>query len=265
MSLLKYYSTDNDGELSKAVQWYGQALDIAERLGTDTEKGDLYHTLGVIYRLAGDPRSEEMHNKGLAIEAGLGRPDKMADHLGSLGQIYQERQEQDEAVVMFERAIRLNENLGRNAPLANQYGRLGTIYMARKDYQKAETNLLKSRELNFESGRRDRLAIDYGNLGRVYFAAGNMEEAQANYQNSASIHDQLLRRSATTSIAQNHRLGMANAYHALGLIEFTRTDDRANRQRAKEYLEGAAGLFKILGLTEKEELVRSQLDGYARQ
>jgi tetratricopeptide (TPR) repeat protein len=70
--------------------------------------------------------------------------------------------------------LKLNEELGRKEGMANQLGNIGIVYQNKGELDKALEYYGKALKLNEELGKKGGIAAELGNIGNVYKIKGEL-------------------------------------------------------------------------------------------
>src|SRR6185369_6565205 len=78
------------GEYSKAIPYYTEALEQAEKLGYKNGMSGSYNAMGKTYKTQGDyPKALIAYSKGLALDQELKVPESVAIAYGNIGDVYE--------------------------------------------------------------------------------------------------------------------------------------------------------------------------------
>ncbi len=181
-----WYHMDQ-GFYDTALEYYLKGLKMAEKRA-DTS-GIIYICLnmGTLYGQIDRPdESLESYLRSLRLSSLINHKIGMASSY-SIGIIYQNRGEYEEALRYYTEAIPACIELGRKDDLANIYNNMSNVYMLLKQFDKAVQILRPSIRLSIEEGNRRQLGIGYANLGKTYELMGRLDSAQYYYQISEQI------------------------------------------------------------------------------
>jgi CHAT domain-containing protein/uncharacterized protein HemY len=137
------------GKVAESLEKFKTALEIANRIGLQSDKILLNNLLSQIY--VGLGQNETALNYALVAK-------KLSDEsqdkslrgtsTNSLAGIYQFQGNYPEAIELFEESIKLGEESKQNALVVLSYQRLGGIYLELSDLNRAEKTYLKAIELS---------------------------------------------------------------------------------------------------------------------
>ncbi|MBI5825681.1 MAG: tetratricopeptide repeat protein [Chloroflexi bacterium] len=142
----------NTGQIFKAIQYYNQALEIAQEAKNRAGEGAWLSNLGVTYGDLGNARK--------AIEF------------------------QELALVIFREIGDRKGEAANLTGLANRYSQLGD---GRKAFERYEQALLIDREIGDRSGE----SIDLENIGHLLLSLEDYQKAKENYQQAIQIADEI--------------------------------------------------------------------------
>jgi len=166
------------GELDKALEYYGKALQLDEELGSKAGMAADLGNIGNAYQTKGEfDKALEYYGKALKLNEELGSKAGMAADLGNIGNVYQIKGELDKALEYYGKALQLNEELGRKAGMAIGLGNIGIVYKIKGELDKALEYYAKALQLNEELGRKEGMAKQLGNIGIVYKIKRELDKA----------------------------------------------------------------------------------------
>ncbi len=187
------------------------------------------------------PLSEKQHRvaaiKGLLTEyeaLPVERQDRRTEMrlLDRLGVLLSAQGNYKEALLQFQRAVKLAEGLGDRASVASLLHRLGMRYQAIGEYDKALQCYKQSLRIAEEQSDSSLVASSLHQLGTLYQALGEYEQALQYYDKSLRILEQL-----------NDRLGIANSVGQIGILYHAQGAYR----EAQSKFEHALRIFEELG------------------
>lgn len=127
--------------------------------------------------------------------------------LGSIGRVYQDEGNFDEAIEMYEQSIKIGENLGDKGIIAFAYHHIGEIYQLKGDLDKAIDTQAYALKIYKEIDEKGGVALALHQLGIIHQRRGNFEKAIKIYNQSTKMFDEI-----------EDKSGIAMALHALGII-----------------------------------------------
>jgi tetratricopeptide (TPR) repeat protein len=196
------------GRLDEADDWYRQAIQIREELGSRALLATDYHELGMVAQARGRlSEADNWYRKALAISEELGRRLQMTGTYHQLGINAQDRGQLDEADDWYGKALAIRQELGDRPGMLASYHQLGMAAQDRGQLDKADDWYRKALAIEEELGDRSNMAKTYQGLGINAQTRGRLDEA-----------DDWYRRSLATSEELDNRRGMAVTYAQLGLL-----------------------------------------------
>ena len=189
----------NSANYNTAIGYHTRALNLAiiHRL---TEHIIISkNNLGVVYR-----RTDQIipalryHQEALTEaealqERNLTNTRSLAVAYNSMGNVYLTMDQYDDALVMFNNALKIEDSLNNKLGMAINNNNIGGIFEERKDYQKAleyyKTSLTYNEEINSATGK----LICHNSIGGIYNKMNDIENAEIYLSNvieeSESLND----------------------------------------------------------------------------
>jgi tetratricopeptide (TPR) repeat protein len=150
----------------------------------------------------------------------------------------------EEAVMAYEKVLRLGGIHKNKALLAIAYSNLGLVYKTQGQLEKALECYQKALVINEILGRNTSMSINYGNLGNVYKTLGMLDKGIEFHQKALLIDERLGRKK-----------GMAEDYANLGVVHKL----KGNQAETKRYWNMSIELYREIN-SPTEKLVQSWLD-----
>jgi tetratricopeptide (TPR) repeat protein len=201
-------TTQDQGQLDEADDWYRKSLTIKEELGDRPGMAATYHQLGITAQQRGRlDEADNWYRKALAIEEELGDRPSMASTYHQLGMTAQDRGQLDEADNWYRKALAIEEELGDRPGMALTYHGLGMTAQDRGRLDEADDWVRKSLAIEEELGNRPGMARLYHQAGITAQDRGQLDEADNWYRKSLAIEEEL-----------GNRPGLALSYGQLGLL-----------------------------------------------
>ena len=217
---------EDQGEYEKALEYYGKALEVAERvLGNDHPlTATTYNNMAGVYKAQGDyEKALEYYGKALEVaERVLGNDHPLtATMYNNMALVYQAQGDYEKALEYYGKALEVRERvLGRDHPYtATAYNNMAGVYKAQGDYEKALEYNRKSLEVRERVLGRDHpdTATTYNNMAEVYRAQGEYEKALEYNRKSLEVRERVLGRDHPDTAATYNN--MAVVYEAQGEYE----------------------------------------------
>ena len=184
------------GEYEKALEYYGKALAIRERvLGTDhPDTAATYNNMALVFRAQGEyEKALEYYGKALATrERVLGpeHPDTATTY-NNMALVYRAQGEYKKALEYYGKALVISERvLGTEHPsTAAMYNNMAVVYRAQGEYEKAldyygKALAISKRVLGPE---HPDTATTYNNIAGVFRTQGEYEKAMEYYERALIV------------------------------------------------------------------------------
>jgi signal transduction histidine kinase len=235
------------GNYSKELECYTNALKIREELGDDRDVSQTLNSIGNSYFIQQEYdlaldyylRAKELRSK---IKDRRGE----AVMLNNIGNIHLAKDEFKEAEKAYSTALDLNTAEGNRAGIGTNLYNLGLVSEHMEELGKAKNYYLKAlnvrREINSVSG----IATVYNSLGDVYQKQGDYQQAIRHYQHAQDAARTIKGR----KWVQDSYEGMAQTYERMG-------DYRAAYDTYKQYTSLKDSLFSEESKTQIKNVTRS--------
>ena len=169
----------SQGDLAKAVFYYGKAADCFAREGDHTGLAHVLGNLGSAYRRSGEwDKAVEHCYKSLKTFEEKGDDLGTAQMTGSLGRIYADMGEQELAARYFEKSLSDFQRLGDKRSAAWVQDRLGRIAGEKKDWDRALCYFHQALSLFQELGQESSQGLVLANIGSLYLQMGEADAAR---------------------------------------------------------------------------------------
>jgi signal transduction histidine kinase len=206
---------NNKAEYDKALVFYFQSLDIAEKYNHIDQQGYAYQSIAEIYRKNKQtlPKALEFIKKSLEIFEKEQNKNGLAFCYLILGRIYKEQQKYDLAIENYDMARNLWEKMNYDNPIANVDFEVGIIYKEQKNYKKATTYFARaSRTFDKLNNIRGKILI-INQLSNISLTNKELDSALIYVRDAL----QLAQKSGITEL-------VADSYHLLVTIAITEKD-----------------------------------------
>jgi tetratricopeptide (TPR) repeat protein len=225
-----YYITDRYQE---AIDYYGQALEIAREAGDRAGEGTWLGNLGASYNLL-DRYQEAIDYRERALEIAREVGDRASEGtgLGGLGASYSSLGRYQQAIDYYEQALEIAREVGDRVNEGEWLGFLGGGYSGLGRYQQAIDYYEQALEIAREIGDRGREGAWLGGLGSGYSSLGRYQQAIDYYEQALEIAREIGDR-----VREEDSLsGLGNTYSVLG-----------QSSRAIGYYEQALEIARAIG------------------
>ena len=183
---------DNEGDKTKALEYYFKSLGIKEELGDKPGIASSLNSIGVNYKHQGDiPKAVEYYNKALIIREEIGDKKAIAQSLTNIGVLYQHQGDIPKALVYYHKALKFFEETGGKEGNALALNNIGRIYEDQGDFSKALEYYQKSLKIFEEIDAKRGIAMVLTNLGYVYKSEGNIQKALEYFKKSLKIREEI--------------------------------------------------------------------------
>ncbi len=182
---IAYYSL---GDARKAIEYYENALKIAQEIGDRSDEGVWLGNLGIAYRDLGDVRKAiEYYENALKIAQEI--RDKLGEstEFGKLGNAYSSLGDVRKAIEYYENALKIAQEIEDRQGECTQFGNLGVAYNDLGEVGKAIEYYEKALKIAQEIEDKRTEGIWIGNLGIAYHNLGDVGKAIDYYEKALKI------------------------------------------------------------------------------
>jgi len=228
----------NNGELSKAINYFKKSLLIYEDQGNKRKSLRALSKIGHVHWTAGEyDIAKGWHRKALAIAREIDDKVRIYKCLNGLSYCYFQQSEYDTSEILLEQSIKICEKIGDDYGIAWGLNAMGVSYSRQGNDEKALEYYLRGLEINERIG--DQLSISYSlrNIGIVYSHSGDDEKAMEYYKKSMLIAEEL-----------NDKRSLANSLWSIGNIY----SKQGEKKMAMEYLQRSLLLSREIGNRDME-------------
>lgn len=166
------------GNLTEALNYYIQALDLYESVSDEKGVASVYYSLGGLYMDMGrNDKALESYKKGLELDKRLGRDVDMANELTAIGIIYDKTKRFKEAKEKYAEAKKIYEKHHHDNGLSNLYTWMAITAYNEKDTKTSLEYFEQSLHLYEKINNINGLMYVYNNIGSIYGEIGQTEKA----------------------------------------------------------------------------------------
>lgn len=220
-------------EFTRAIESFGRALELAERIGDQKTVSVIYDAMGAVHEMRGSYQEAiGYYEKAIEICKQLGDEQGVVISRGNLGNVYRTQGDFEQAIEAYKEALEYYIGIGAQHAIAKTCCNLGLVYQQQGRYDVAIEMLQKSQRAASRLGDELTAAKACRNLGIVYSKLGNYPLAVEMHQEALAIHRR---------IGNKPGVGTANA--GLALV-YQMADDV---ERALSHYEIALGILKGTG------------------
>jgi signal transduction histidine kinase/Tfp pilus assembly protein PilF len=234
---------DVPGNRDAAMEYYVNALKLAENLGDNWNSGEFLYRIGGIKRSRGDEIGAlESYNRALHACRLSSNFRVMGSTYSMMGTIFRVNGLYDRAIEYTINAKLNYEKAGVTEGFAWSAYILGRVYLdmgLRKkalDYFNEALQIYS--KLESTNGNREGFAICYEQIATIYLDSGNHQEAKKYIDSSLHIYT-----------ANNSALGVSNSSKKLGMLAYKMGDYKSAMKYLQESLETKIEIKDILSMT----------------
>lgn len=232
------------GDFDQALAAQLESLQIRERLGAPAPLYQSYNTLGVIYdNLDQNTEAIGYLSRALTGWRSLKREPRIAATLSNLAGVYTETGDLDRALRLQREAMALREKLSNTSGMAISLDNVGTILTRMGRLDEARANLDSALAIRRRLGEKKNTAATLLALARLEERAGRSREAEARI-------DEALRISTDISARDTQRTG----FRELATLREARGDARGALAAWRSWARLDSALFNDAGAKRIEAL-----------
>ena len=230
---MMFKACNRNGDNTNAITYAEKLLRIYQESGERLEECNLSITLGEIYFNQSEyQQAKQVTERALLISKEIGNRNKEASCYGNLGNVYRSVCEYEKAREYLEKSLAIHKEIGDRNGEATCYRSLGNVYISVGEYERAREYFEKSLAVHKEFGDRNGEATCYGSLGTVYISVGECEKARQHLEKSLAIHKEI-----------GDRNGEATCYRSLGTVYIS----VGEYEKARQHLEKSLAIHKEFG------------------
>jgi serine phosphatase RsbU (regulator of sigma subunit) len=228
-------------DYEKAMDYYNQGKQLAEKLVYKKGIAISYNNIGIIYMNQGNyPEALKKYFASLKIREEIKDKRGTAYSYNNIGLIYTKQGNYPEALKFLFASLKIKAEIKDKKGIAYSYNTIGIVYINQGNYSEALKNYLASLKIVEEIKDEKGMAASYNNIGVIYDDRENYPEAFKNYFTSLKISETI-----------KDKKGIAGANVNLGAINIK----LEKLSEAKKYLNDGLSLSKEMG--NKEEIKES--------
>jgi tetratricopeptide (TPR) repeat protein len=178
-------------DYKKAMDYYNQGKQLAEKLVYKKGIAISYNNIGIIYMNQGNyPEALKNQVASLKIKEEIKDKRAIAGSYNNIGNIYMKQGNYPEALKNHFTSLKIREEIKDKKGIAYCYNAIGVIYMNQGNYSEALKNYFASLKIREEIKDKQNIAVSYNNIGVIYMDQGNYPEALKNYFASLKIYEE---------------------------------------------------------------------------
>lgn len=171
-----------------AIDYYNQALILAENIDLYFEIGNIHNNLGTVFNESGSYTSAYIHFVAAMDNYDLaGTPDKKKGTLNNIGLTYLNLKNNQKALSYFEAALKASTESTEPILVATILNNIALCQNFEDNTSLALENLNQSISLSEKSDNKYGLSISYSIMGDVFLRSKNYEKSIEAYSKSAEI------------------------------------------------------------------------------
>jgi tetratricopeptide (TPR) repeat protein len=221
------------GEYQKALEYYKEALSIAQAIKDKAGEGATLNNISSIYYARGDlDRALKYLEQSLEIQRAVGDKAGEGVTLNNISQIYTARGDLDRALEYLEQSLKIERAIGEKAREGATLNNISQIYKARGDLDRALEYLEQSLEIRRAVGEKAGEGATLNNISQRYDARGDLNRALEYLEQSLEIRRDIGDKAGEGATLNN----ISSIYYARGDLD-----------RALKYLEQSLEIRRDIG------------------
>ena len=231
------YVYSKHGEVSIALKYYNQSLQIYVEAGYEKGIASAFNNLGSIYEEQGNiSKALEFYHLSLEKREKINDKRGVATSLNNLGIIYKSQANMPQALEYYLKSLKIYSEISDYKGQAHALNNVGIVHETKLDFDKALDYYIKSLKIKEEIGYQRGISISLTNIGRIYFRKGDtINGLKYNLQSLEISKETGSKRGVITSLSI-----ISKIYFSQGNLLF-----------AKKYAANAFKLAKELGSPDK--------------
>ncbi|MES2140032.1 MAG: tetratricopeptide repeat protein [Bacteroidota bacterium] len=234
------YVYKQQGDITKALEWYNKSLKIREEIGNKYGIANSINNIGRIYNIQGNNRKAiEYYKKSLKIQNDIGDKQGASISLNNIGLMYLNQGDIPEALEYYNKSLKIQDEIGDKQGVGISLYNIGHVYSTQNNFPKALEAYHNSLKILEEVGDKNGISILYNGLGMLYkdqgvlFLEASVKEeyfgkALEFYNKSLKIHE-----------ANGNKDGIARALNNIGYIFDKQAEQEANPDSIRSKLNKA--------------------------
>jgi serine phosphatase RsbU (regulator of sigma subunit) len=168
------YVYSKHGEISIALKYYNQSLQVYVEAGYQKGIASAFNNLGSIYEEQGDiPKALEFYHLSLEKREKINDKRGVATSLNNLGIIYKDQANMPQALEYFLKSLKIYFEISDYKGQAHALNNVGLVYEKKRDFDKALDYYTKSLKIKEEIEYQRGISISLTNIGRIYLIKGD--------------------------------------------------------------------------------------------
>lgn len=258
------------GDMSEAVQYFEEGLEICERKELKEWIGKAENALGWVNRLMGRwDKAAEYYNLSLGHGKDIGDDIQIAYALNNLGYVRALQGNYSSAIMLCNQALLTREAQGRFRDIGGSHSTLGEIYRHKRDYEKALQHYEKALRIFENQDDKEWMATVYQQQGFAKWFSGKPQKAWKDLQKGVELCREYNRRELPGAL---HRAGhVAEKIYGIDKAEelfkesYERSKESLDVWFIFENLVGFAELDYIRWEKERKQEYADRIAGYLKE
>lgn len=185
-----YYS--DQGQSTKAVNYYSKALGIAEDLKNTPLALDIMNNLAGEFGYQGDyAKALSIYLEGIELAEKEGDKEILSIMNENVANLYNSQKDYQQALIFYKKVMKLNDEIGNELFSAMTMSNLASMYADMGELEYAMFHVNKSIAIFEKKKNKDWLAYAYETKGKVYLKEKNYKWALYWFNQSELLHDKI--------------------------------------------------------------------------
>ena len=234
------YVYKQQGDITKALEWYNKSLKINEEIGNKYGIANSINNIGRIYTIQGDMRKAiEYYEKSLKIQNEIGDKQGASISINNIGLIYNNQGDIPKALEYYNKSLKIQDEIGDQQGVGISLHNIGHVYSNQGNFPKALECYHKSLNILEKIGDKNGIAIVYNSLGILYKDQGvSFFEATVKEEYFAKALE-FYHKSLTIQEEIGDKAGIAKSFNNIGEIYGKQADDDQNQDSISNKLNQA--------------------------
>lgn len=175
----KGYYYNNVGDISSALDYYHESLDIREEMGDEEGIASSLNNMGIIYDNQGNSKKAlKAYSKSLEIFKKLNNESGIATLLNNVGYVYDNQHDTTKALGYYNESLRLYRKLEDDDGIATCLNNIGSIYAGHEKFEQALAFHQESLRLREKLDDQPDISYSLNNIGGIYQKLGDLKKAE---------------------------------------------------------------------------------------
>ena len=180
------------GNLTQALTYYEQELEIAQQQDDPKLLAIAYSNVGAIYSMQGDhPKALENFTRAATITEQINDQSGLCVANINIGETLSEQGSYPEALAYYQKALVIAKKLEDRRLMSSIYNAVGKAYLEQQAYPVAEENHREALNLALALGSPYLIASSYSLLGQISRQQGNYLSALEYYRKALNINREM--------------------------------------------------------------------------